>query len=157
MKSSSPRGAQPIDGGAHPELELVRRLCETLSAQGVDYCHWKSNEALDRSARAESDSTCSSAACTLSGSRDHPEPGLQDQETADQEAAAGVFHSYGLDQASGKVVHLHVHYRLVVGDDMTKNYRLPLEEAYLASARQGSLFRVPAPEFDSWSSCFGWS
>jgi hypothetical protein len=50
-----PRCAQPIDGGSDPGLELVRRLCQTLSTKGVDYCHWKSNEALDRSARAESD------------------------------------------------------------------------------------------------------
>ena len=51
-----PRDAQPpIDGGSDPGLELVRRLCQTLSTEGVDYCHWKSNEALDRSARAESD------------------------------------------------------------------------------------------------------
>ena len=50
-----PRHAQPIDGGSDPGLELVRRLCQTLSTEGVDYCHWKSNEALDRSARAESD------------------------------------------------------------------------------------------------------
>lgn len=144
-----PRHAQPIDGGSDPGLELVRRLCQTLSTEGVDYCHWKSNEALDRSARAESD-------LDLLVSRRHAHRfeeiirslGFKDGRPPSKKQLPGVFHSYGLDQASGKVVHLHVHYRLVVGDDMTKNYRLPLEEAYLASARQGPLFRVPAPEFE---------
>src|SRR5690606_526959 len=39
-------------------------------------------------------------------------------------------------------------YQLVLGQDRTKNYRLPLEEPYLASAVQRGLFRVPAPEFE---------
>ena len=153
-----PRGAQPIDGGSHPGLELVRRLCQTLSTKGVDYCHWKSNEALDRSARAESD-------LDLLVSRLHTQRfeeiirslGFKDGRPPSRSSCRASSTHCGLDQASGKVVHLHVHYRLVVGDDMTKNYRLPLEEAYLASARQELLFRVPAPSSSSWSSCCGWS
>ena len=44
--------------GAHPErpeLELVRFLCQALLLNGVSYCHWKSNDALDRSASGEND------------------------------------------------------------------------------------------------------
>jgi thymidylate kinase len=141
--------ARPTEGEEAPGLDLVRRLCQALSTQAVDYCHWKSNEALDRSARAESD-------LDLLVSRRHAHRfeeiirglGFKNGRPPSKKQLPGVFHSYGLDQVSGKVVHLHVHYRLVLGDDMTKNYRLPLEEAYLASARQGSLFRVPAPEFE---------
>lgn len=141
--------ARPTEGEEAPGLDLVRRLCQALSTEAVDYCHWKSNEALDRSARAESD-------LDLLVSRRHAHRfeeiirglGFKDGRPPSKKQLPGVFHSYGLDQASGKVVHLHVHYQLVLGDDMTKNYRLPLEEAYLASAVQGSLFRVPAPEFE---------
>ena len=142
-------GLVPPVEGEEVGLDLVRRLCQELSAEAVDYCHWKSNEALDRSARAESD-------LDLLVSRRHATRfeeiirglGFKDGRPPSKQQLPGVFHSYGLDQASGNVVHLHVHYQLVLGDDMTKNYRLPLEEAYLASARQGSLFRVPAPEFE---------
>lgn len=141
--------ARPAEGEEALGLDLVRRLCQALSTEAVDYCHWKSNEALDRSARAESD-------LDLLVSRRHAHRfeeiirglGFKDGRPPSKKQLPGVFHSYGLDQASGKVVHLHVHYQLVLGDDMTKNYRLPLEEAYLESARQGLLFRVPAPEFE---------
>src|SRR5439155_11814117 len=60
----------------------------------------------------------------------------------------GVFHSYGLDHRSGKLVHVHAYLELVLGDDMTKNYRLPIEEAYLDSTEQGEVFRVPSVEFE---------
>jgi thymidylate kinase len=144
-----PAGAHEagIDLG-HP-LELVRRLCDALSAERISYCHWKSNEALDRSARADSD-------LDLLVSRRHAQRfgeiirglGFKDGRQPAKKQLPGVFHSYGLDEATGKVVHIHAHYQLVLGDDMTKNYRLPIEEAYLASAEQDRLFRVPAAEFE---------
>ncbi len=60
----------------------------------------------------------------------------------------GVTDAYGFDAGSGRLVHIHAHYQLVIGHDATKNYRLPIEEAYLASATRSGLFRVPAPEFE---------
>ena len=46
------------------------------------------------------------------------------------------------------MVHVHAHYQLVVGDDLTKSYRVPLEEAFLGSARPDGEFLVPAPELE---------
>lgn len=136
-------------GAPDAALDLVRRLCDALAVEGVRYCHWKSNEALDRSANGEND-------LDLLVSRLDVQPfgqilrrlGFKDAGTPAEKAFPGVFHSYGLDHASGRLVHVHAQYHLVIGDDMTKNYRLPVEEAYLDSAEQGPLFRVPAPEFE---------
>src|SRR5688500_2680094 len=36
-------------------LALVTKLCATLTTAGVDYCHWKSNEAIERSASGDND------------------------------------------------------------------------------------------------------
>jgi thymidylate kinase len=55
---------------------------------------------------------------------------------------------YGWDEKSGRLVHVHAHYQLILGNDLSKNYRLPIEKAYLESSTQGDLFRVPAPEFE---------
>ena len=60
----------------------------------------------------------------------------------------GVAHWYGLDERSGTLVHVHAHYQLVIGDDMTKNVHLPIEDAYLASSVPRHPFMVPAPEFE---------
>jgi thymidylate kinase len=130
-------------------LELVSTLCRTLDAEGVRYCHWKSNEALDRSAKGEND-------LDLLVSRSHAQRfeeilrrlGFRDGQLPGWKQLPGVFHSYGLDAGSGRLVHIHAHYQLVIGDDMTKNYRLPIEEPYLASAERRSPFRVPAPAFE---------
>ncbi|MDW6020578.1 hypothetical protein SAZ10_02250 [Mesorhizobium sp. BAC0120] len=40
----------------------------------------------------------------------------------------------GYDEPSGRIVHLHVHFRLVVGERLLKNYQLPWEQIILASA-----------------------
>jgi thymidylate kinase len=37
---------------------------------------------------------------------------------------------------------------LLIGDDATKNYHLPIETAYLRSANHEGLFPIPAPEFE---------
>ena len=40
----------------------------------------------------------------------------------------------GYDEPSGRIVHLHLHFRLILGERLLKNYRLPWEAALLADA-----------------------
>jgi thymidylate kinase len=154
--SSTSRTATPASGrAARPPapagtvLALVRALCRRLADEGVPYCHWKSNEALDRSASGDNDLDL------LVARTDAPsfeailrELGFKTALAPTTKEMPGVFHAYGLDIESGRLVHIHAHYRLVLGDDMTKNYRLPVEDAYIASATQGPVFRVPPPDFE---------
>ena len=60
----------------------------------------------------------------------------------------GVVDYFAPDLGIGKVIHIHAHYRLVLGDDISKNYRLPIESAYIASASDDGSLPVPAPEFE---------
>ncbi len=60
----------------------------------------------------------------------------------------GVLDYYGYDRDTGKLIHVHAHYQLILGDDMTKNYCLPIERPFLESAIQHELFKIPAPEFE---------
>lgn len=130
-------------------LELVSSLCGALHDAGIRYCHWKSNESLDRSASGENDLdllVLRSDARRFEGVlRDL---GFRDAQLPRWKELPGVYHSYGVDRSSGHFVHIHAHYQLVIGDDMTKNYHLPIEAAYLASARPVTPFLVPAPEFE---------
>lgn len=137
------------EGADLPALGLVSELCRALDREDVRYCHWKSNEALDRSATGEND-------LDLLVSRSHARRfeeilrrlGFKDAQPPRRKQVPGVYHSYGLDEETGRLVHIHAHYQLVIGDDMTKNYRLPIEEPYLASAVPAMPFRIPAPEFE---------
>lgn len=135
-----------------PDLEalwLVRELCAQLHEERVRYCHWKSNDMIARSASGENDldllvhrydaqrfaevlDRLGFRRALAPGGREHP----------------GVSHHYSLDAASGRFVHVHAHLLLVLGDDTTKNVRLPIEEAYLDSCDDDGLFPLPSPEME---------
>jgi thymidylate kinase len=145
---------RPNDVGQRPPaaagaVRLVAELCDELRAAGVAYCHWKSNATIERSERAESDLDL------LVARRDAGRfeellrrLGFKQGQQAPKRRLPGLFHAFGLDEASGTLVHIHAHYQLVLGDDTTKNYRLPIEDAYLASSYQGDVFKIPAAEFE---------
>ena len=131
----------------HPEL--IRHLCREIQTSGITYCHWKSNLFLDRSMRGENDldllvaradaDHCAKLLCRLGFKQTYDSPARQ---------MPGIVDYYGFDAATGKLIHAHVHYQLVVGHDATKNYHLPMEQAYLNSAVQRDELMVPIPELE---------
>ena len=137
----------PAEDGA--PLRVVVQLRDELRAKAVRFCHWKSNDMLARSLSGEKDlhllvhrddarrflsvlARLGFNRAVEQGGREHP----------------GVAHFYGLDRASGRLVHVNAHFQLVLGDDTTMNYRLPIEAAYLASTRHDEALPAPAPEFE---------
>ena len=127
----------------------LSNFAELLRHKKIDYCHWKSNAFLDRSASGEND-------LDLLINRSHAQYfteilndlGFKESLLHKEEELPGVRNYYGYDQNTGRLVHVHAHFQLVMGSDLSKNYRLPLEQSYLESSAQGDLFRVPAPEFE---------
>jgi thymidylate kinase len=140
------RDRAPAPAGS---LLLVRELTSALAAAGVSYCHWKSNDALSRSESGDND---------LDLLVDRADAGrfvevlarlgFKQARPASRDQLPGIVDYYGFDRGSGRVLHVHAHYRLVVGDDMTKNYHLPLEPAFLAGTVQQRLLPTPAPEVE---------
>jgi thymidylate kinase len=135
--------------GTSRPLGLVVELCRALAEREIRYCHWKSNLEICRSASGENDLDL------LIDRGDRSRFGLLLHELGFKEArpsrareVPGIIDHYGHDVETGRLVHLQAHYQLVVGDDMTKSYRLPIEQAYLASVTQGELFALPAPELE---------
>jgi thymidylate kinase len=129
-------------------LALVASLCRSLEREQINYCHWKSNAAIERSYRGDNDLDLLIAeehAGRLRRALDGL--GFVRAEMPAQYRSKGVEDYYGLD-STGKLVHVHAHFRLVLGDDATKNHRVPIEQAYLRSATQQGLFPIPAPEFE---------
>ena len=130
-------------------LVLVRRLVAALDAAGVTYCHWKSNESIARSASGEND-------LDLLVARAHAGPftevltdlGFRVARPGADRQLPGIIDYYGFDDDAGRIVHVHAHFQLVLGDDMTKNFRLPIEDLYLRSATHQGLFPLPSPHFE---------
>src|SRR6266540_1636397 len=136
-------------GAEHPVLHLVRMLCQALAEQEITYCHWKSNNALDRSANGDNDldlliSRVDAGRFTEILYR----LGFKQTRAPFDKQMTGVSDYFGYDDQADKWVHVHAHYQLIMGHDMTKNFHLPIEEPYLKSAIQDGFFRVPAVEFE---------
>jgi thymidylate kinase len=132
-----------------PVLGLVVQLCQGLAEGDITYCHWKSNNALDRSASGENDlDLLVSRADASRFTEILYRLGFKQAQAPAEKQMPGVLDYYGYDKEADKLIHVHTHYQLVMGHDMTKNYRLPIEGPYLESAVQEELFKVPAPEFE---------
>src|SRR4030042_4284091 len=131
------------------EIDIVRDLCHELAKNGINYCHWKSNAAIDRSASGENDldlliSRVDEQIFTEILSR----LGFKQALECSKHRIPGILDFYGHDQKTGCLVHVHAHYQLVMGHDATKNYHIPIEEPYLASSSQNGLFKIPSAEFE---------
>ena len=134
--------------GARSTLGVVRDLCAALEAEGIAYCHWKSNAFLDASRSGENDldllvGRADGAAFSTIVHRLGFKEALNPKKLL-----PGVVDYFAHDEDARRPVHLHAHYQLVVGDDLTKNYRIPLEEAFLAETTQDGEFLVPRPELE---------
>ncbi|MCZ7573218.1 MAG: hypothetical protein M5U01_32105 [Ardenticatenaceae bacterium] len=132
-----------------PTSTLIQRLCQSLEAERITYCHWKSNNALDRSASGDNDLDL------LVSRADMPRfigilcrLEFKPARAPSVKQIPGVLDYFGYDGEVDRLIHIHAHYQLILGHDMTKNYRLPIEKQYLKSAVQGDLFKVPAPEYE---------
>lgn len=128
---------------------LVVALTEELAASGVRYCHWKSNEAIERSLSADND-------LDLLVDRRHfgaflgvmGRLGFRPASAPTIKQVPGMVSFYGIDEETRRVVHVDGHFQLVLGDDTTKNYRLPIEEAYLSTLDLSGSVPVPHPEIE---------
>lgn len=128
---------------------LMTALFEALSCGGLRYCHWKSNLRLEQGLRGETDLDLLVDPAQAPRFRQI----LKAHSARPTRAAPGkeypaVENYLAFDAASGQLFHLHVHYQLVLGEQFVKNYRLPLEEQFLSSARLRHGVYVPAPELE---------
>lgn len=141
--------AMPAVSDDAASLGALVHLFRDLGQQGVRYCHWKSNVRLERALAGKTD-------LDLLVDRTHAERfrqilaayAIKPVLAAPGKAYPGVENYLGLDPASGRLFHLHVHYQLVLGEQFVKNYRLPLAAQLLDSARLYRGVLVPAPAWE---------
>ena len=101
-------------------LSLVYKLCKALEAEGVVYCHWKSNAALDRSARGDNDlDLLVSRADVQRFTEILHQLGFKEAWVPPEQQMPGVLDYYGYDGDANRLVHVHAHYQLILGHHMT--------------------------------------
>ncbi|MBA3374731.1 MAG: hypothetical protein H0U00_02765 [Actinobacteria bacterium] len=123
----------------------VSALFERLTADGIGYCHWKSNWMLDETMSGATD-------LDLLVERTNAAPfrkllqdlGFRPAIELGFAPYPSVEHYHALDETSGRLVHVHAYYRVISGDSLTKNYRLPLEAMLLGNVRRVGMVNVPS-------------
>lgn len=145
IANDAPVSATCTDTEPCSATDLQEVLSERLAEEGVSYCVWKRTIELDSPllANKELDLLVSRG----DGQRFQEiliELGFKEGRPSISEELPGMVHYYGCSKAGW--LHLHVHFQLLIGHDLTKNYRLPLEQVFLSSSRRRGLWRIPTPE-----------
>ena len=116
-------------------LALLQTLLTSFRCHDIAYCYWKSGRRLAAVLAGEADldllvakhdqhraghilAECGFKLFPAVASRDHP----------------AILSFLGYDEPSGRILHVHLHTRLVSGERSLRNYRLPWEAAILASS-----------------------
>ena len=131
-------------------LTILSELFQQLNAAGIRYCFWKSTHGLDDALRGEGDLDLLVDRMDATRLRAM----ILDRDfkpfvSAPQRQFPAVEDYLGFDRRAGRIVHLHLHYRVIIGGHYTKNYVLPLEASFLNNTRIRSGVRVPAPELET--------
>jgi len=113
-------------------LDLIGRLLTNLNAQEVPYCHWKSNASLTQALSGETDLDL----LVQRGSMSQVMDILRQLRFKEAIASlgprtSGVAHYYGLDERTGRLIHLHLFSQVITGESFVKSHRLPFESMLL--------------------------
>src|SRR4051812_6928532 len=138
--TAAPPATQP------PAVVLLERLAHRLAEQSIPYSQWKGHWSAHRWSTGKGD-------LDLLVDHDHraefrrlaEELGFKLCHAPEPRQIPGTEHYAGHDPEVGRLLHLHIHYRLILGDYWKPVYRLPIERAVLDSAGAGNPFRTPTP------------
>jgi hypothetical protein len=131
-----------------PGSGLLVRLAQALDAHRISYCQWKGHWSAHRWATGHGDVDLLVDHDGITAFREIAgRLGFKLATPPGERQIAGVESYFGHDPAVPRLLHLHVHYRLILGDYWKTAYRIPLERAILDTAVPGSVFRVPAPTY----------
>ncbi|HKT61776.1 MAG TPA: hypothetical protein VJQ46_17085, partial [Gemmatimonadales bacterium] len=133
---ATPTAPDPPANPSPPPIITVGRLAEALAGEGIPYCHWKSNAHLAASAQGATDldvlvDRAHDQALTLVLTR----LGWKRFAAVPWLAYPAVEDYLAFDADTGRLVHLHLHHELTLGERNLKGYHLPWESDLFASRR----------------------
>ena len=129
-------------------VDLTKELFSRFDKHSINYCHWKSNAFLHNAVTSEEDldvlvrKSDYNKCLTILGAL-----GFKRADSISSSVHPGTEHYYGHDERSGKLVHFHCYYKIISGDSLVKNYRLPLDKLLLEDT--GKLFGVNIPSAEA--------
>jgi hypothetical protein len=126
--------------------ELVAQLVAALERDGIPFCQWKGAAALEHALRGERDldglvpaAAWPRALASIEGA------GWKRAQPHSGEDEAGVAHFFAYEPGQERLLHLHLHDRVLSGEDWINSHALPFDTDLLASTRRAHGVRVPEP------------
>ncbi|HYM57159.1 MAG TPA: hypothetical protein VES79_04285 [Solirubrobacteraceae bacterium] len=108
------------------------RLFDALDQSAVRYCHFKSNAHVTAGLEGLTDLDLLFDGREVERTEEIlARHGFRRLPARPSRRYAGVEDFFALDENTGRLLHLHLHYRLIVGERFFKNYRLPWEQEFL--------------------------
>lgn len=144
-----PRTGERAAAGHDAPASLVA-LCQELEDDKVVYCRWSARLGLEGDRAPEDD-------VQLLVSRAHMHRvtallarlGFKRATARPQSAVPEALESYTYDPGADGLIRIRAQHHLLLGHELTRNYRLPIESQCLSSAApRDGLFRAPAPEYE---------
>jgi hypothetical protein len=130
----------PLD---NPTLPLLLTMLGDFHRQAISYCYWKSSKRIQSVLAGEGDLDLlvarhdqhrAQAILVERGFKLFPSVAMRDH--------PAILSYLGYDEPSGRLVHIHLHLRLIVGERLHKNYRIPWETDILARAAPHPILTV---------------
>jgi thymidylate kinase len=149
MEHIAERPHVAVEAGREREIPLVLQLASALGTANVPYCQWQGRLKSARWAAGVGavdllvDRTAAGACAAVLESL-----GFKLALAQPHRHSPGVLSYLGNDPWLGRLIHVHAHFRLIIGAAPHARFRLPIERAVLESAVQRRCFRTPAPELE---------
>ncbi len=136
-------------GQQNPRLRIVHNLIADLDKHDIKYCHWKSNINLEKGCAGQTDLDL------LVHKKDREKFNIVLRElnfkrimSPPLKQLPGMEDYLGFDSETGKLCHLHVHYKLILGQKYIKNHHLPVEQFVFNKLKLFKNIYTPAPEVE---------
>ena len=120
-----------------------------LNENNIYYCHWKSNSHLNKALEGKTDLDV-----LVSKNQKKEFENILDNFsfikiiTNKFKSTFNVYDYLGFDLNTNRLVHLHLHYVVVLGEKYTKNYFLPIEDLFFKDNIQIDNIKTPNPNLE---------
>lgn len=126
--------------------DLVQRFVAALEGDGIPVCHWKGAAALARGLAGERDldflvprAAFARAEAALVAA------GFKAARSRYGGDLPGTAHFFGHEPGRERLLHVHLHDRVLTGEDLIHSHTLPLDRSLLESPARARGVRVPTP------------
>ena len=119
-------------------LQVFHNLFKALHTENVIFCNWKDHHAVEKHLNGDGDLDIYIPIRFKSRFEEISKSQGFRRVISYQADHDYIEHYFGLDQTTAKFVHIHVYFKIITGEHVSKNYELPLERFMLENLDKSS-------------------